>query len=497
MTKTVQAASTTTKTHDGNDLNLKVEQGDAGLENAQQPMMLIEPASLESGFTHSQNEPTMPGKTKAPKVTAMKKKPVKANGAPAQSLKDEQMQPGGKLAEIDNDVDPSAGYLDKEAGMPVINNASTDEETEIEDAEAPEGSGADEFMEDDEADPLAASTEFDDLPSLNASELDDDEFDEVGIDDPAPPAPDVEADMAGEPNSAPTEECADFEAEVPTDEQMPLVDVDDVDDKEGSDNIAFASIGAAVHVIRSNRIIASMGPASARKLNLSNVYLSEQYQDVVAHAIDTKGLRKGLVQQGFTLARVTLSASKATSRVVQAKVEAGMKAKHEAIAKQNSAMEQSLAIAAVGINKRYFKDAPNPLKASLIEELKRSGVRGAEKLIATAFADHGVEYAKSILTLAQRIAAMPEEVRDNHAEALDMTSDEDYVDEAPDEIDGEVDGDETADEFEDMGAPASVTAALESSAPRRMSQSGGRVYAGVQDVARVNSLLFGNQSLVG
>ena len=506
MTDKVHAAASTTMTHDGNGKDLKVEQGDQGLENSQQPMMLIDPASLESGPTHSQEEPKMPGKTKAPTtasatpVAAAKKKPaVQANGAPAQSLKDETMPSSGNISQLDNDVDPGAGYLEKEAGMPVVHNASADEENELNDAPAPEAPGADEFEEDDESDPMAASTEFDDLPSLSADDLDDDEFEDVGFEAPAPEAP-VEAYMgAGAPNEAPAMECADFEAEAPAaaEEQMPLVDVDNVEDVEGSDALAFASIGAAVHVIRSNRIIASMGPAAARKLNVTDVYQTPQYQDVVAHAVDTKGLRRGLVAQGFTLAKVALSASKATSRVVQAKVEAGMKSRVEAIAKQNAAMEQSLAIAAVGINKRYFKDAPNPLKAALLEQLKQAGVRGAQSLISAAFAEHGVEYAKSILTLAQRIAAMPEEVRDNHAEALDMTSDEDFVDDAGTEVDSEVDGDDTEDEFEDIGAPSSVTAALSSAGPRRLSQPGGKVTAGISDMASVNKLLFGNQSLVG
>lgn len=494
MTDKVQAASTTF-THDGNGTDLKVEQGDARLNNSQEAMMLIDPASLESGFTHSDTEPKMPGKTKAPTTASRKPvaitKKLKANGALQQQLVDEELPAGGKIAELDNDVDPSAGYLNKEAGMPVINNASVDPE-EDEDGE---------FMDDDEADPLAASTEFDDLPSLSAGdEVDDGEFEPVGMGTEAPvEEPEVEADMTGEPNEAPVEEVADFEAKPESDEQMPLVDCDDVDDKEGSEALAFASIGASVHVIRSNRIIASMGPAAARKLNISDVYLSTQYHDVTAHAVDTKGLRKGLVQQGFTLAKVTLSASKATSKVVKAKVEAGMKAKIEAIQKQNKAMEHSLMIAAVGINKKFFKNFDNPLKAALITELKQAGVRGATQLVSSVFAEQGVEYAKALLTLANRIAAMPEEVRDANAEALDMTSDGDFEEDDMSELHSEVEEPEEDEEFEEFGAPKSVTAAL-NFGPRRVSASqtsGSKVIAGVSDVQRTNALLFGDLSLVG
>jgi hypothetical protein len=162
-------------------------------------------------------------------------------------------------------------------------------------------------------------------------------------------------------------------------------------------------------------------------------------------------------------------------------------------------MDQSLAIAAVGINKRYFKDYPNPLKAALLQQLTQAGVRGAASLVSAAFSEHGVEYARSILALAQKISAMPEEVRDNHAESLDMTSDGDFMEDEDTEVVGLAEDEDGEDEFEDFGtgAPASVTAALERSSPRRLSQPGGKVYAGVKDVAGVNKLLFGNQSLVG
>jgi len=495
MTKQLRAAASTTMTHDGNDLNLKVEQGDAGLENSQEPMGLIDPASLDSGFTHSDEKPTMPGmKAKAPTTAGTKadKPKVEANGAMSEPLKDEEIPPGGKIAEMDNEQDPAVGYLNKEADMPVINNAS------VEDDAPPPGSEMDDDAE-PEAD-LEATTddngagEFDDLPGIEASDEGDDDSE---FEDLEPEAPMPEASSAMEPNASPTEEVAEFEAAPPSDEEQPLVDVDEVPDNEGSEDLVFAALGNSVHVIRSNRIIASMGPASARKLGVQDVFQGEQYEAVVAHAIDTKGLRKGLVQQGFVLAKVKMTASKATSKIVKAKVEAGMKDKLEAIAKQNKAMEQSLAIAAVGINKQYWKDVPNELKASLITELEQAGVRGAKRLVSSVFASHGVSYARQILALAQRIAAMPEEVRDNHAESLDMTSDGDFDDDDMVESGAECMDGEPVNEFEEFETevPASVTAALANPMHRRVSQT--KMIAGVKDMQGVNSFLYGGRSLIG
>src|ERR1700758_931171 len=118
MTKEVRAG--TTFTQDGNATDLKVDQTAPVMDNSQQPQVLIEPGSDEGGFTHSQAEPSIPGATKAPKVnasaaTTKTQKQVKANGAPADPMVDEQLPPKVKLAEIPNEVDPSVGYLEKEA----------------------------------------------------------------------------------------------------------------------------------------------------------------------------------------------------------------------------------------------------------------------------------------------------------------------------------------------------------------------------------------------
>lgn len=487
---TDQARADTTQLHEGNDLKLKVEDGDDRLENSQAPMMLIDPEDFESGFTHSQETPTHEGPKKVPLVTATKRpavKPVvkvKANGAPQQDLQDKELPAGTpdgvNVSQIDNDTDPAAGYLEKEAGLPVINNASAAvfDEDEFEDPVDPDGPTA------------VEGDEFDDLPTVGAEAPlegeDGEEFEDFGsVGDDAVQAP-VE-EMGEMPVEEPVEEVADFEAAPVTNEQVPLVDADEVPDFEGSDDLVFASFNKSLHVIRSNRIIASMGPLKARKLGVEDVYLGDQFQDILAHAIDTKGLRKGLVQQGMTLARVKVTSSKSVTKVVQAKVDAAMAAKIEAAAKRDRAMEQSLAIAAVGINKRYFRTADNTLKSALVDELKRAGVKGAAQLVAAVFAEHGVSYAKSILTLANKIAAMPDEVRDQHADSLDMTSDEDFEPEEDSEVDSGLEEEE--DEFNPV---ASVTAALASPQYRRIHSSS----HGSASALSARAILLSDQPLV-
>jgi len=444
-----------TNTHFPNMEKVKVEEGDQDLENSQEGMMLTDPEDDESGFTHSQETPKLPGASKKPPVTAAIHDPEDVQSGPTHT---------------DNEGDPAAGYLEKEAGLPVINNVVA----EVEDEE-------DEFGQlDNESEP----------EEVHAEGFGDDEFDD--LDDL--PVGEEPAEGPAEPGS-PNEDAgipvaADFEAES-TEDEIPLVDADGVKDEDHGE-LQFATTANSVHVIRSNRIIASMGPKSALKAGVDDVYLSDQFQEVVAHSVTIKGLRKGLVQAGFKLATVKIKANAATAKVVKAKVEATLKEREAVLAKRDAALEQSLAIAAVGINRRFFKEVTNELRAGLETELSRAGVRGGSHIVKAMFAQHGVSYAKAILTLAKRIVTLPEEIRSEYIKALDMTDSEDF-EEAPMEVESEFEDVPEEDEMEPVATMAHVTAAL--STPLRRDSTPALLKAGVKSSSAL-AILAGKQSLI-
>jgi hypothetical protein len=141
----------------------------------------------------------------------------------------------------------------------------------------------------------------------------------------------------------------------------------------------------------------------------------------------------------------------------------------------------------VGINRRFFKDTPNELKAGLETELQRLGVRGGANVVRAMFAKHGVDYARAIVTLAKKLAAMPEEHRNQFADALDLTEDEHF--DAPEDEDDTMPSEdlvEVEDDFEPV--PASLTAALLRPAQR----SGTKLSAS----SAAMSFLMGSQPLV-
>jgi hypothetical protein len=431
--------------HSGDTPDQRALRSDQRLLNLQSADLLIDPQDRTSGYTHSTNDL----KYKGPKRVA-------ANSL----VVDEEMD--GPLR-THGDLNPGENYLDTEDGMPVI--------------DVPTLAGADEDEFDEFSDDIATDTDVldtgDEFEALTAEEL--------------PELEDSDDDAELEAN----DDAADFE-DTSLEETLALVDVDEVPDDVDGEELNFACSANALHVIRSNRIIASMGPAAARKANASDIYQQQVFHDAIVANVEQSGLRKGLLQAGLQLSRVKLKAAKVTAKLVASKVQAAT-AKHLTASKQQqAALEQSLAIAAVGINTNYFKGVQNPLKAALVNELSHAGFRNADRLVTSIFAKHGVDYSRSMVTLAQRLAAMSEEARDGYVSALDMVSEEVELDDGLTDVDAEFD--ENEDELVPLSATTSVTAALTNPARRAVLLQSKTQDGSPASVAR--AILAGSQSLI-
>lgn len=456
------------------------------VDNHQSSMgLLIDPPESANVRTHSSDDIRYRGSKRVPTTAA---------------IRDRQQTGPLNVHGLEHDVDPATGYLQEESGLPVVDVPLMASEEDLDEDEFTEAELKADFDEDDESsdeDLEAGSDEFDfgsQVESSSEEDGDDEEFDdlEAGAEEfddefETEASSDEEFDDLPDINAG----ADDFD-DLPEEDSIAVADVDEIPDQVDSEELNFATIANTIHVIRANRIIASIGSGSASKAGVADVYLKPQFQDVVVANVDAKGLRKGLVQSGFVLAKVAIKA-KATSRVVKAKVEAAVSTKLQALAKRDKALDQSMAIAAVGINRRFFKDANNELRDNLSTELVQAGVRGGQRIVHAMFAKYGVSYAKSIITLAKKISAMPEEMRDQYVEAFDMAEDEDM---SEDDIEAELDDEEEGmeDEDEDSFEPiaASVTAALRSPVRRSaalLKASGGQSSA-------VLRILNGNQSLV-
>lgn len=223
-----------------------------------------------------------------------------------------------------------------------------------------------------------------------------------------------------------------------------IVDAVEVDD---DGDLEVIPVGDELIAIASNVVVARMNRKQATKAGVSDIYKGASFASVVESSVQNKGLRRGLVESGFAMVKAKVKAGVVSKNQLRASVEQALAASNAKVIASQKSFEQAAAIAAVGINRKFFKDTENTLRASLEQELTRAGFQGAKTLVRSCFAKHGIDYAKDILVLAKKLAAQPQDVRDNYVTALDMTSE----DLEPEDISAE------SEEFEDN---VSITAAL-------------------------------------
>jgi hypothetical protein len=451
--------SASTSTHKGNEDDLLTDESGDALNNHMSVDTLIDPEDYNGGATHySNDEPSHP-------TFASKKKKVKANENADGDSGGSSLNPGtNNVGTIDNLTDPDEGYI----GATDMDDIDPDMDDDVDfDVDDPDASNPaedeDQFTgtDPDGGETTASDTELQN--SMSVSPLEASEEDEDWDAAPAADDEDLEDDLAEEDEESGNggvaiEDVQDEPEEASTDEDVSILDVDETPDHEVED-VAFATAGTRLLAIKANRIIASMTGRMAIAAGRNDVYLTDQFQEVTAMQIKQLGLRKGLKSMGFALAKVTLAKASVIKAQVQKEVHKTTAAVRKVNAEKEKAFEQSLAIASVGINRNMFKHTENPLKAHLEGEFRRLGIRGAGRILTQAFAEHGPAYAKSVVELAKKISAMPEEVRDSYVDALDMDTgvvdepEEDVIPIGADMEDGE-------DDLEDEGFGDTVEAAL-------------------------------------
>lgn len=448
--QTKRKVSASTSTHKGNEVDLLEDESGSEVGNNMSVDTLIDPEDFTGGSTHYSNgEPSHP-------TFASSKKRVKANENADGDQGGSSLNPGStNVSTIDNLTDPDQGYI----GATDMDDIDPDMDDDVDfGAEDPDQSNPedddDQFTgtDPDDGTTVASDTELKNsmgVSTLEASDEEDEDWDAA----PAGDDEDLEDDLAEEDEESGNggvaiEDVQDEPEEASTDEDVSILDVDETPDNDVED-VAFATAGTRLLAIKANRIIASMTGRMAIASGRNDVYLTDQFQEVTAMQIKQMGLRNGLKSMGFTLAKVTLAKASVLKAQVQKEVHKTTAAVRKVNAEKEKAFEQSLAIASVGINRRLFKNAENPLKAHLEGEFRRLGIRGAGRILAHAFAEHGPAYAKQVIELAKKISAMPEEVRDSYVDALDMdtgVADEPEEDMVP--IGADLDGD---DDLEDEG----------------------------------------------
>lgn len=351
---------------------VKVEDGDIEIGNSQRAVSpLLDPEDFKGGRTHQ----AVSAKMSTKPIVAADVDPV-----------------------LDDDLEVDEDEVDAADDLPVADVPDEDDSDEEEsDDVVSEFEDIDAEL-DDAAEPTdEVGAEFTDLPVEAA----DDDEQETGVDD------------------GDVEDETDVELEEAT-----VADVDEVPDEVEDDDLDVVAVKAALHVMYRGRVLATLTKAVAERQGISDVYLTPTFAAVVANSVAVKGVRKGLVQAGFRLAKVNVTSAAAQKQVIEARVQSVLTARLQEQADYRKRLNQSLALAAVGVNRKFFKNVRNDLRAALEREFKVAGVENASQIVRSCFAQHGIEFARSLLTVAETLCEKPDEVRNQYAEALDMTVDE-------------------------------------------------------------------------
>lgn len=410
-----------TRLHYPNETNPVLDmESDSEVRNNFSAERLYTPEELKGGDTHT---PTEGGKAQ-PRAKLMA------------AVDDDLPNDSHNISTIDNDIDPTEGYDIEAADGIDIPDEDLDE---LEDGEADDLDGPEDDEDDEDGD-----TDEDEGEEIDASDSElltpgapsnllvaDEEWDPEDM-------LDEEQVEDGESMDAEDEDGADIQVESSDDQEiLDLVDVDEVPDDQG-DDVVFASMGSRVLALFKSRVIASLTKKAAVTAGVADEMHSDEFVEAATAEMKRQGIRAGLKSLGFVMATVNFSKAATSNRRVQAKVAASTKAVRKVYADRQKELGQAMAIAATGVNRGFWNDVPNELKASLVNDLQAAGVRNAAKVVNRVFAAHGIAYTKSIVDLANKIVEMPAATRNSLAAALDMVkANTDELDDLDDVLDTE------------------------------------------------------------
>lgn len=156
-----------------------------------------------------------------------------------------------------------------------------------------------------------------------------------------------------------------------------------------------------------------------KKIFLNTAKFAHAFHDAVA----TDGLTSEVMADfGIEPIRIEINANAVmASQIETAKKEEA--AKFEAKANDlRDVMSQSISIAAMALNKGFFKDTPNPLRAGLCEVLAANNVRNPERLVDSVFEKHGEDYHRLMLEHASKLSNDSDETRNSVAKLVEEAS---------------------------------------------------------------------------
>jgi len=171
-------------------------------------------------------------------------------------------------------------------------------------------------------------------------------------------------------------------------------------------------------------ILAFVGDVCVARLDKNDknkhheIFDHDSYIQSIATSIDENGLDKTLEEFDFNVTTVDVDPEQLKLHETEKAVQTAKAAVMEQASTLREEMRQCLSIAAVGLNKGFWKDATHELKAALYSEMQTAGIRNPASIIDKVFASTSDEHHSTLFEVAFDLLDKPVDVRNSLAEAV-------------------------------------------------------------------------------
>jgi len=158
---------------------------------------------------------------------------------------------------------------------------------------------------------------------------------------------------------------------------------------------------------------------TAVSANLAKHYDSQAFGKAFAAAA-ADGITPELIKEfGLAASTIRFETDEVTACAIKTAVEAKTKELNDRLVQVKSSFEQAVGIAAVGVNKNFFADAPNTLRKALVSVLSSINVNHPEHLVDSVLAQHGQDYLKAIIAKAMDLQTKSPDMLNEYANLVE------------------------------------------------------------------------------
>ncbi len=227
-----------------------------------------------------------------------------------------------------------------------------------------------------------------------------------------------EGEGEGEDN---TLELTDEEGNVlgeDTEDVDAMADVDEESDSASLDVSYSSSVaGQARWTAFYKGVPVAMASKSSAGKN-ADIFDTPSFGHAALATAKVAGVRKALAELGFEPIRHKVSVSREVRRMVDAQVAEARTSLSSEQQQFKDRFMAALAAAAIGLNRGFFAEKKNPIKATLWNAMSSAGIRNPESLIDSAFRSHSDAYHKTLFELASDLVSKSADVQESISKAI-------------------------------------------------------------------------------